>query len=120
MKQLLFFNSRDNLLRLDIERIVYFEANGNYTYVISKNKLKQLVTISLSKMEEALTAQLAEGAAIFMRVGKRFIINRNFIYSIDTAHQRLCLSDMDSFAFLLPVSSAALRKVKELIISKRV
>ena len=27
----LFFNSRDELLRLDISKIVYFESDGNYT-----------------------------------------------------------------------------------------
>lgn len=26
----LFFNSRDELLRLDISKIVYFESDGNY------------------------------------------------------------------------------------------
>ena len=40
MRQLLFFSGRDNLLRLDIEHIVYFEADGNYTTVVTKNKLK--------------------------------------------------------------------------------
>ena len=120
MKQLLFFNSRDSLFRLDIERIVYFEADGNYTNFVTKNKMKRQVPMSLAKMEEALSSQLREEAALFMRVGKRFIINRNFIFNIDTAHQRLCLSDMESFAFLLPISREALRKVKDLIITTRV
>ena len=30
----LFFNSRDELLRLDISKIVYFESDGNYTNII--------------------------------------------------------------------------------------
>ena len=40
MKHLLLFNTRDQLLRLDIARIVYFEADGNYTHVVAMNKLK--------------------------------------------------------------------------------
>ena len=34
----LFFNSRDELLRLDISKIVYFESDGNYTNIILTNK----------------------------------------------------------------------------------
>ena len=30
LTNLIFFNSRDELLRIDISKIVYFEADGNY------------------------------------------------------------------------------------------
>ena len=29
-QQRVYFNSRDKLIRLDIQRIVYFEGDGNY------------------------------------------------------------------------------------------
>ena len=118
MKQLLIFNSRDELLRMDVENIVYFEANGNYTIVMSVNKLKACVGLNLSKTEEALNRQLGEQAQRFMRVGKRFIVNLNFVYSINVAKQHLILSDMSNFAFQLPISKDALRMMKELMIHK--
>ncbi|MCR5158568.1 MAG: LytTR family transcriptional regulator [Prevotella sp.] len=120
MRQLIFFNSRDNLLRLDMERIAYFEADGNYTTIVTKNKLKVQVGISLSRMETALGEQLRENASIFMRIGKRFIINREFIFNIDCAHQRLVLTDMESFVYSLPISKDALKKMKDLLILSRV
>lgn len=118
MKQVLIFNSRDELLRMDVENIVYFEANGNYTIVMSVNKLKACVGLNLTKTEEALNRQLGEQAQRFMRVGKRFIVNLNFVYSINVAKQHLILSDMSNFAFLLPISKDALRMMKELMIHK--
>lgn len=118
MKQLLIFNSRDELLRMDVDNIVYFEANGNYTLVMSVNKLKACVGLNLSKTEEALNRQLGEQAQRFMRVGKRFIVNLNFVYSINVAKQHLILSDMRNFAFQLPISKDALRMMKELMIHK--
>lgn len=118
MKQVLIFNSRDELLRMDVENIVYFEANGNYTIVVSVNKLKACVGLNLSKTEEALNRQLGEQAQRFMRVGKRFIVNLNFVYSINVAKQHLILSDMRNFAFQLPISKDALRMMKELMIHK--
>lgn len=120
MKQLIFFNSRDNLLRLDTERIAYFEADGNYTTIVTKNKLKVQVGISLSRMESALSEQLREKASVFMRIGKRFIINREYVFNIDCAHQRLVLTDMESFVYSLPVSKDALKKMKDLFILSRV
>ena len=108
MKQLIFFNSRDNLLRLQADRIVYFEADGNYTVIMTKNKLKMHVGISLSRMEDVLSEQL------------RFIINREFVFNIDCAHQQLILSDMETFAFSLPVSKDALKKTKDLFLLSRV
>lgn len=36
----IYFNSRDELIRLSINSIVYFESDGNYTNVITINKLR--------------------------------------------------------------------------------
>lgn len=118
MKQVLIFNSRDELLRMDVDNIVYFEANSNYTIVMSVNKLKACVGLSLTKTEDALNRQLGEQARRFMRVGKRFIVNLNYVYSVNMAKQHLILSDMRNFAFQLPISKDALRMMKELMIHK--
>ena len=48
----LYLNSRDYLLRLDINHIVYFEADGNYTNIISANKVKHTIGMTLAKMQE--------------------------------------------------------------------
>ncbi|MBQ9230681.1 MAG: LytTR family transcriptional regulator DNA-binding domain-containing protein [Prevotella sp.] len=109
------FNSRDELLRMEIDKIVYFEANGNYTYVVTKNKLKGMIGMSLAKTELALTQQLGIEARRFMRVGKRFIVNFEHVYSINPGKQRLVLSDLENFSFQLPLSKGALRQMKELL-----
>ena len=120
MKHLLLFNTRDQLLRLDISRVVYFEADGNYTHVVAMNKLKSTIGTTLARTEAALEQQLGEQSRRFMRVGKRFIVNLDFVYSVDLAHQRLVMSDMVTFAFQLPVSKDALRRMRELIVAARV
>jgi len=116
----IIFNSRDQLLRIDLQEIVYFEGDGNLTYIVTPNKIKGTVSMNLSKMEEFLALQYGEKASIFFRLGKRFIINTSYIYSIHVAKQTLILSDYHNFTFQLPVSKEALRKMKELLISKKV
>ena len=111
----IIFNSRDQLYRLEIAKIVYFEADGNYTTIVMTNKLKAVVLSTLGNVEKALATQLKDEAAIFMRVGKRFIINRRYIYEVNLAKQHLVLSDFSNFAFQLPVSKAALKNVKDIM-----
>ena len=118
--QLVYFNSRDKLIRLDIQKIVYFEGDGNYTYIVTASKQKVCVTLNLAHTEEALAAQLGDSAKQFMRIGKRFIVNMNYIYQIDIQKQTLMLSDCEHFLFQLPVSKEALKTVKELVIQAKI
>lgn len=110
------FNSRDELVRLSTADIVYFEADGNYTKVVTANKLTCVLGMNLGQMEAALAKQLGDAATRFIRLGKRFIINRNFIHKINVHSQTLILSDFNRFAFKVPVSKDALKKVKLLLI----
>ncbi|MBO7067915.1 MAG: LytTR family transcriptional regulator DNA-binding domain-containing protein [Bacteroidaceae bacterium] len=113
----LFLNSRDELLRIDISRIVYFEADGNYTNIYLCNKLKGTVCMNLARMQEALTAQLKEKATRFARIGKSYIVNLNYVYSIQLLKQRLVLSDQATFAFQIAVSKEALKTLRELYLN---
>jgi len=109
----LIFNTRDELLRIGLSKIVYFESDGNYTHIMTVNKLNAVICMSLSEMECLLTGQLGEAAKQFARVGKRFIINKEYIYLINPLKQTLILSDYDHFAFKLGISKDALRKMKD-------
>lgn len=119
-KNLVFFNSRDVLLRIDIDKIVYFEADGNYTDIIMVNKLRAAVCMNLGEMEQALASQVEDKAKKFIRIGRRFIINMNYIYQVNVLKQQLILSDYDHFAFQVSVSKDALRKMKDLMLITKV
>lgn len=119
MYKIILFNSRDTLIRIDIRNIVYFESDGNYTYIVTANKLRSCLTMNLSHTEQALAKQLGAQARRFMRIGKRFIVNIRHIYQIDTLKQVLTLSDGSSFVFQLPVSKEALKQVKALMIESK-
>ena len=116
----LYLNSRDELLRLDINKIVFFEGEGNYTNIVSANKLKGVVCMNLARIQESCTwkycaiEKLKEHSIIFARVGKRYIINLNYIYSINLIKQKLTLSDGYMFAYQLDIAKEALKKLKDL------
>ena len=119
-QQRIYFNSRDKLIRLDIQKIVYFEGDGNYTYIVTANKQKVCITLNLSHTEDALALQLGEQAKQFMRIGKRFIVNMNYIYQIDILKQTLMLSDCEHFLFQMRISKEALKVAKELMIQTKI
>ena len=119
-KVYIFFNSRDELLRIDFSKIVYFEADGNYTDIVMVNKLRAAVCMNLGEMEKAIAAQIGDEAKTFMRIGKRFIINIRYVYSINVLKQQLVLSDYDHFAFQVNISKDALKKMKDLMLVVKV
>lgn len=119
-KDLIFFNSRDELLRIGIDKIVYFEADGNYTDIIMVNKLRASICMNLGEMERALAFQIGDKAKKFMRIGKRFIINMEYVYQVNVLKQQLVLSDYDHFAFQVSISKDALRKMKDLMLITKV
>lgn len=110
----LYFNSRDELLRLDISKIVFFEGDGNYTNIVSANKLKGVVCMNLARVKGVLDEKLREHAIIFARVGKRYIVNLNYVYSINLMKQKLTLSDGYMFSYQLDIAKDALKKLKDL------
>ena len=119
-KVYLYFKSRDKLARIDASKIVYFEADGNFTHIITIDKHRTTICMNLSKMEEALDLQMGEDAHIFMRIGKRFIINMQYVYTIDAYEQRLILSDYDHFSFEVKISKDALKNMMDLMLVAKV
>lgn len=111
----LYLNSRDELLRLDVNKIVYFQANGNYTDIVSANKIKHTVCMNLSKTQQIITERMTDINSKFVRIGKSLIVNMRYINQINIPHQKLLLTDAFSFAFKVTVSKEALRKLKDII-----
>lgn len=113
----LFLNSRDELYRVDISTIVYFEGEGNYTNFMLANKVKGSVCMNLAQMQAMLVESLHENASIFVRVGKRYIVNVNTIYHIEPLRQRLTLIDGGGMTHVLAISKEALKALKEVYVN---
>ncbi len=116
--RIIYFQSRDEFLRVDLTAVMYFEADGNYTRFVSVNGLSTLVFMNLGKMEQLLSLRFKDAPGTFVRIGKRFILNLNYIYRINTLKQELTLSDQRTFIETLSLSKIALKALKDLIVPK--
>lgn len=115
-KVYLHLNSRDEFFRIDISKIIYFEADGNYTNIVTANGHRSVICMNLSQMQQVLSDSLKESAHIFARIGKKHIVNHVYIFQISVQRQKLILSDGDRFTYTLDVSKEALKRLKEMFI----
>jgi DNA-binding LytR/AlgR family response regulator len=118
-RRIIYFNSRDELLRVDLSSVVYFEADANYTRFVSVNGMASMVYMNLGKMEELLSLRFKDAPGSFARIGKRYIINLRYVYGINTLKQELTLSDQVSFSMTLSISKIALKGLKDLMSPRR-
>lgn len=113
----LYINTRDELLRIDCSKIVYIEGDGNYTTIVLVNKVKATVGMNLAEMQRFLSEKLQERASFLVRIGKRFIVNVNYIHQINVLRQSLTVTDGVHFAFQLGISKEALKQMKVLMLN---
>lgn len=115
----IYLNSRDELLRVNIAKVVYMEADGNYTHIYLPNGISGIVGASLSKMEALIAEKVPADKAKFARIGKRYIVNLACIFRINVLKQELVLSDQSSFDFTLSISHDALKNLKDTLLHRK-
>lgn len=115
----LFFQTRDELTKVEIQKVVYFESEGNYTKVSFINGCNILVLTSLTNIERLLDERLAGRIHPFIRIGKRYVINTRYIFNINIQHQKLILTDcIHPVIYTLSISKEALKNIKNLFVEK--
>ena len=71
------FNTRTGFIILDTEKIVYCQANGNYTEIFLNTSITETVTQQLGQVEKLLPPD------IFFRIDRSAIINLNYLSKIN-------------------------------------
>lgn len=112
----ILFNTRDELIKIDIRYVAYFHAARNYTEVFFTNGYDMLLTTSMSTIEKLLNAQNVVGRVpLFVRIGRSFIVNLRHIVHIDVLRQKLVLNDPKyTHVYSIEIPREALKNLKEL------
>lgn len=105
------------LLRIPADKLMYVEADGNYSHIVTKDGKQKTVTIQLGVIMDTLFDTLDEGSQ-FLRIGRTLIINTDYLFSINTQRKKLVISDCEGFYKELEASKEVLVKLKEHIESK--
>lgn len=111
----LFFNTRDEMIKVKLDRVAFFESDSNYCHVAFINGVKATLLTSLVNIESLLTERFRGDNPMFIRIGKRYIVNKQYIFQINTQRQKLILSDFFTPTTLeLSISKEALKCLKQL------
>lgn len=112
----LCLNTRDELLIIDLAKIAFFQANGNYTHMQYIKGETHLLTIGISKVEEFIRQVWpADQPSPFIRLGRSLLINQTYLTEINILKQRITLSDRETNSYTLAVPKPLLKQYKELI-----
>lgn len=113
---ILYFNTRDELIRVDLREVSYFKADRNYTDVFFSNGYHVTLPTNLIAIEQMLDDDKLRGKTVpLVRIGRSLIVNLSHIIHINVLKQELVLGAMHSSCMLkVAVHKEALRKLKEL------
>ena len=113
MERYLIIKTRDELLRIKIGQILYFEADRNYTKLLLSNGIQFTFAINIGKIEELLETHVSGSNSILIRLCKSHIINKNHILQINLPKQKLLLLMQDGKPKELVISKDPLKILKE-------
>ena len=113
MDKYLMIKTRDELLRINIEQILYFEADRNYTKLLLSAGIQFTFAVNIGKVEEMLAAQFSEPNTILLRVGKSHIVNKQHILQINLPKQKMLLLAGEGKPRELVIPKEPLRALKE-------
>lgn len=106
----LHFNTRDELTRIELCHVAYFEANSNYTNVYYTNGSR----LSLSRGISIVAATIR--SANFVRLGRSHIINIAYVQHINVPKRELLLADLTAgHTFKLQLPKTVLRELKDML-----
>ena len=110
------YNSRDELVVVDLDLTAYIEACGNYSLVVFVTGQKMTVTAGISKVELMISRAYGKGVrSDFVRLGRSVIINQRYLLKIDVLKQALILGDMRHPALPLKVPKSLVRGYKDVV-----
>lgn len=102
-------------MRIPLDSLMYVEADGNYSKVVTKDGRERLVLLQLGQVEDLIAEQIDEFEGEILRLGRKHIINLNYIHIIDISKQLLVISDCVNYYHKIEASRDALLKLKSYI-----
>ena len=115
MNQVVVISKGTELLRVPSARLVYISADGNYSNLVTQDNRSRMVSYQLGQLEDMIADQLSDTGFDFVRLGRKLIVNMDFVHYIDVARQQLILSDCAGCRHELTASKEVLVKLKAYI-----
>jgi len=113
----LCLNGHDELYIIDLNRVLYLQADDHYTDVYYSSGAHFLVPFGLVRIEDKIAA-MPEAKLYLLRLGRKYIVNIKRIFRINTTKELMYLADDEGNTLSLHVSKPVLRSLMELMRQK--
>ena len=115
----LIFTTRDELIRIDISKMIYAEAAGNYVDVHFINGQITMIATTLTNFGALITKMAPETSGRYIRISRKYIVDSRYIMHINHLNQQLVLSDMQTIRpIILKVPNDTLKELKKTMMVK--
>ncbi len=116
MEEYLIISNTNFMLRVAAQQIAYVCSEGSYCVLRLIDGDEYTFSFNLAVFEKKIVEQLPVGAHSFARVGRNYIINSQYIFSINTNTAELVLyAHGFKEKFLLHVSKEPLKQLKTIL-----
>ena len=105
---LLYLCAYDELYVIDLDKVLYMQADDHYTDVYYASGTHFLLPFGLVKIESRLTSVDSERFRL-MRLGRKYIVNLRRVFRINTVKESIFLSDDLGNNISLHISKPVLR-----------
>lgn len=106
----LYLNTRDELYVINLEKVMFMQADDHYTYIYYVSGCKFMVPFGLSKIE-TLMAKYPDSSSFIIRIGRSHIINTKCLTRVNNAKQIIILSDNKDNNYTIKVSRTAIKDI---------
>lgn len=106
----LCLGTHDELYLVNLDLVMYFQADDHYSHVCYASGATFMLSHGLLKIESSIAEQYPLQSN-FYRLGRKYIINTSFLFHVNTIKQIVMLADMNGKVHSLHISKPALREL---------
>lgn len=107
------------LYMIDLEMVMYLQADDHYTVAYYASGTHFMVPFGISKVETAIAEKL-DGDNYLIRLSRKYIVNTRCIYHVNAVKQEVQLVDAQGSTHSLHFPKPVLRKLIDMLSSSSV
>lgn len=108
MKNLKFF-TYDGYINVRCDQVMYFEADDHYCHVYYYSGYTFMLSFGLSAIESSIVQLLGDDSS-FQRMGRKYIVNKEFVHQINTMTHSLSFIDASANKIVIKIPKTVLRE----------
>lgn len=111
-KEKLVLKTYSEVYFINLEKVIYFQADDHYSYVFYNEKEKMMLPFGLSTIEQSL--EKSDFSKSFVRLGRKYIVNVGKVSKVNVFKQQLFMEGRDT-SVVLNIPKPVLAEFAELI-----